>query len=343
MRASLWLVLLAACASSSASEERRARPATKTVEQTVLQVERISKLPEDETPVGLALSVRHDTLAAPQRLARDFAQGRTWLHLRHPRGFSFAIHDLLEREDVFVPTEALLTFAQQRTASRTPRREPALLRLSGVIHGDDIAPHLEVVPDPGFPIEGLGSIENQDVRVLLGRGIDHLLEMAPPAAGGTEEYDTREWVAVVGAEGDVVKLSHALAEARQAVSLLPLRSYRVLVRRWRPRARDRATFFRVRLEHVLLAAQMAVAPRGNSFRWDWEGIWEARMETAPARIQPPDWNDPPTLRVNYKEYKESRSSRVFWESLMSPLALGADVGKALFEGESVVDRVTRRQ
>lgn len=339
-RAWILLALLAACSSSGKSDEKKARPATTTLRTAELKVERVSRTPD---PLGLALSVRYDKANPPERLSKDFQQGRGWLRIEKPRGFSFAVHDLLRREHVFVPGDASITFAQQRRASSSrPRREPALLRLEGDIHPDDIAPHLEVVPDPGFEIRGLGSFDDEDIRVLLGRGIDLLVGMAPPEAGGTDEYDTREWVAVVDGQGAEVELTDALAEARRAVSLAPLRDHRVIVRRWRPRARPRSTFFRVRLEHVLLASQMAAKRKGGKYHWIWEGLWEGRMEPAPAKIVPPGWEDPPRLTVSYKEYKEERrAGRAFWETLMSPLALGADVGKALFEGESVVDRVTK--
>ncbi len=341
MRAWPLLALLAACSSSGKSDEKKARPATKTLRLAELKVDRVSRTPD---PLGLALSVRYDKANPPERLSQDFQKGNRWLHIKNPRGFSFAIHDLLRREQVFLPSDASITFAQQRHPSSSGRRrEPALLRLEGTIHSDEIAPHLEVVPDPGLEVRGLGSFDNEDIRVLLGRGIDLLIGMAPPSAGGTDEYDTREWVAVIDGQGTEVDLLDALAEARRAVSLSPLRNHRVIVRRWRPRARPRATFFRVRLEHVLLTAQMAAKRRGGEYRWVWEGLWEGKMEAAPAPIEPPGWEDAPRLTVRYKEYRqESHAGRAFWETLMSPLALGADVGKALFEGESVVDRVTKQ-
>ncbi|MHC4818975.1 MAG: hypothetical protein ACYTF8_13065, partial [Planctomycetota bacterium] len=289
-------------------------------------------------------SVRYDKANPPERLSKDFQKGHRWLHIENPRGFSFAIHDLLRREQVFLPSEASFTFAQQRNASSSGRRrEPVLLRLEGDIHSDDIAAHVEVVPDPGFDVAGLESFDNEDIRVLLGRGIDLLVSMAPPSAGGTDEYDTREWVALIDGQGAAVELTDALNEARRAVSLAPLRDHRVIVRRWRPRARPRAAFFRVRLEHVLLASQMAAKRRGGEYHWVWEGLWEGKMEQAPTPIEPPGWEDAPRLTVHYKEYRQDRyAGRAFWETLMSPLALGADVGKALFEGESVVDRVTKK-
>jgi len=340
-RAWILLGLLAACSSSGKSDEKKARPATKTLRLAELKVDRVSRTPN---PLGLALSVRYDKANPPERLSKDFQQGHHWLHIEKPRGFSFAIHDLLRREHVFLPNAASITFAQQRVASsKGRRREPALLRLEGTIHADDIAGHLEVVPDPGLEVQGLGSFDNEDIRVLLGRGIDLLVGMAPATAGGTDEYDTREWVAVLDGQGAEVELTDALAVARRAVSLAPLRDHRVIVRRWRPRARPRATFFRVRLEHVLLASQMATKRRGGEYHWVWEGLWEGKMEQAPAPIEPPGWEDAPQLTVHYKEYRqEAHAGRAFWETLMSPLALGADVGKALFEGESVVDRVTKK-
>jgi len=341
-RAWILLALLAACATSPEKADiKKAKPATKTLRTAELKVDRVSRTPD---PLGLALSVRYDKANPPERLSKDFQQGHAWLRIEKPRGFSFAIHDLLRREQVFLPSDASITFAQQRNpASGRTRREPALLRLEGTIHSDDIARHLEVVPDPGLEVRGLGSFDDEDIRVLLGRGIDLLIGMAPPEAGGTDEYDTREWVAVIDGQGTEVGLIESLAEARRAVSLAPLRDHRVIVRRWRPRARPRATFFRVRLEHVLLASQMAAKRRGGEYAWVWEGLWEGKMQPAPQKIAPPGWEDAPRLTVHYKEYKkESRSGRAFWETLMSPLALGADVGKALFEGESVVDRVTKK-
>ena len=339
-----WILpaLLVACSTSpEKADMKKARPATKTLRTAELKVERVSRTPD---PLGLALAVRYDKANPPERLSRDFQQGRAWLRIEKPRGFSFAIHDLLRREQVFLPSDASITFAQQRNPSSSrPRREPALLRLEGTIQSDDIARHLEVVPDPGLEVRGLGSFEDEDIRVLLGRGIDLLVGMAPPEAGGTDEYDTREWVAAIDGQGAPVELTEALAVARRAVSLAPLRDHRVLVRRWRPRARPRATFFRVRLEHVLLASQMAAKRRGGAYHWIWEGLWEGKMGQAPASIEPPGWEDAPQLTVHYKEYRqEAHAGRAFWETLMSPLALGADVGKALFEGESVVDRVTKK-
>lgn len=338
-RAWLLLALLAACSSPGKRDERKARPATKTLRTAELKVARVSRTPD---PLGLALSLRYDKANPPERLSREFQEGRGWLRIEKPRGFSFAVHDLLRREHVFVPDDASVTFAQRRNApAGRARREPVLLRLQGKLHSDEIAPHLEVVPDPGFEVQGLGAFDDEDIRVLLGRGIDLLVGMAPPEAGGTDEYDTREWVTLIDGQGAEVALTDALAEARRAVSLAPLRDHRVIVRRWRPRARPRATFFRLRLEHVLLGSQMAVKRRGGQYHWIWEGLWEGRMEPAPQKIVPPGWEDPPRLTVHYKEYKEERQAgRAFWETLMSPLALGADVGKALFEGESVVDRVT---
>jgi len=324
-----WISLLL-CAACSSDPATKAPPQERTISKVDLTVNRISRLPE---PVALAFLVQDEGSVQPRRLAKDFAAGNTWLHVRKPRGFSFAVDGLLMREEVFRPDKASLTFAQSTRTSSKPRKEPALLRLEGVIGATAMEPFLEVVPDPGVEIQGLGSIPNQDVRVLLGHGIDRLLEMTSRKAGGTLETDTHEWVAILDDQGKVVGLTDALKKARAARSLDPLLPYRVIVRRWRPSARPKATFFRLHMTHVLLAAQMAVKKSGDTFAWVWEGLWEGHMGAEPKTYEAPEWNDPPTLVLRYKEYERARTSGAFWRTLMSPLALSSKVGKAFFDAE----------
>jgi hypothetical protein len=106
-RAWILLAVLAACTTSPEKADiKKAKPATKTLRTAELKVDRVSRTPD---PLGLALSVRYDKANPPERLSKDFQQGHGWLRIEKPRGFSFAIHDLLRREQVFVPSAASIT------------------------------------------------------------------------------------------------------------------------------------------------------------------------------------------------------------------------------------------
>ena len=103
----------------------------------------------------------------------------------------------------------------------------------------------------------------------------------------------------------------------------------------------------VRLDDVIVATQMKAVPRKDEFDWVWEGVWSARLcpsETA----GPAAWPDSaPALVVRYKEYVRPSSGNLtgaFWHGVLTPFALGADIGKAFLEGDKpLLDSVAERQ
>jgi len=320
-----WLiacVFIGACGSSappvSPDNASTAAPAAE------LAVQRISK---DGDKGAFALE-----LAGPHRgaLADAARDGRVWLALERPRGFSFAAFALLAGDSVFRPERSEVVYAR---ATRGTRRNPGLLRLEGRLAADAGAARVEPIADPKMAVEGLGSYASDDRRLLLGRGVTNIMSMTAAADGGFGEYDTHAWTAVVDAGGAKVAWAAQIDDAVRRADIAPLAPYHLIVRRWRPGATVRARFFRVALADVVIAAHMKLTPTRSGFDWVWEGVWAGDFAVAPAPVRPPAWPGAPTIRVRYREYtpapRRQRSS--FISTLLSPIALGGDIGASLFE------------
>jgi hypothetical protein len=103
----------------------------------------------------------------------------------------------------------------------------------------------------------------------------------------------------------------------------------------------------VRLDDVVVAAQMRLVARKEAFDWVWEGIWAARLVPPPEGATAGPWPPgAPPLTVRYKEYvpPSGGASGSFWRTLLTPLTLGADFGMAFLEGdEPLLDSVGERQ
>jgi len=329
------LLLAGACVGPEAGEANTFAP-----REAKLKVARVSR--EPAARANLAFGVEGQTLG---RLGEDFRDGRTWLHFAKPRGFSFVGAALLESGEVFRPNAALITYAQDREG-HPGAPERALLRLEGTLPIVKISPRIESIEPPPHPVKGLGEVEEDDIRVLLGRGIDNLMRMVPAKRGGYGEYDTHGWIGVVGLDGALVDWQASLVAAHRSGSLDPLREHRVLVRRWRPGDSPRARFYRLHFTDVVAAAQMKLVRQTGSYRWTWEGVWNGRMRPPPSKLQEPVWEEsPPPMAMLYREYErpEEGSPRSLWRVLMAPVVLGADVGRAFFEGdESTLDRIGDR-
>jgi hypothetical protein len=310
-----------------------------------------------------AVSASPDTLLfalagpTPGELGEAAREGRTWLALTRPRGLSFAGRALLDGGDGLEPKRATVVYARAvHDDGRKRPPDPALLRLDGTLAADGLAGRVAPVENPGLEVKGLGSIAPADLRLLLGKGIDNLMHLAPASEGGYAEFDTHELVAVVDADGAAVDEEAwrgAIAEARTQASAAPLDPYGVVVRRWRPSAKPQARYFRVSLRDVVLTAQMRLtATEDGRFRWTHESVWTATLAAPPQPQTPPAWaNDPPVV-VRYREYRAPRTpGRSFWRTLFAPVVLGADIGTALFEeafddsgdDEGVVDRVADKR
>lgn len=276
----------------------------------------------------------------PTRLAGDLRDGRTWLRVERPRGFSFAGRALLAGEGPFRPSTASLLFVQPREGE-AKGAEPALLRLGGQVEAAAIASRIEAIAPPkDDDLDQLAKVESADVRVLLGHGLDVLL-----ACAGSGDLDTHHWIRVVDAQGEPAAWQQALDRARAARRLDELAPYRVLVRRRRP-GDPVPAHFSVRLDDVVVAAQARLVRRKDAFEWIWEGVWSAHL-IAPAPEGPVAWPaSAPPLVVRYKEYVRPSGdvTGAFWQGLLAPLALGADIGMAFLDGEKpLVDSVAERQ
>jgi len=332
----LALALGAACASKERAPATVEEPG-RIVAEAELKVGRAADAASPEPALLLELV---PVGAMPSRLASDFRAGRTWLRVEGPRGFSFAGRALLSRDGPFRPSTASLLFVQPRQGE-AKGGEPALLRLGGQVEAAAIVARVERIAPPGDDgADELAKIESSDVRVLLGHGLDVLL-----ACAGSGELDTHHWIRVVDAQGAPAAWVPALEAARAERRLDALAPYRVLVRRRSP-GDPAPTHFRVRLDDVVVAAQARLVTRKETIEWIWEGVWSARLG-APVPEAPPAWPEgAPTLLVRYKEYERPSGgdTSAFWQGLLSPLALGADIGMAFLEGDQpLADRVAERQ
>lgn len=330
------VLLLAACAS-----KRDRVPVTVQEPGTIVaEAElRVGRTAEETSPQAFLLELKPEG-ALPSRLARDIEGGHGWLRVDRPRGFSFAGRELLQGDGPFRPTGASFLFVQPKEGAPT-HSEPGLLRLAGQVEAQSIASRIESVaaPEDG-PEDELAAVDNVNLRVLLGHGIDVALQCA-----GSGEMDTHHWVRVVDAEGNPADWRPALREAASGRSLSSLAPYRVLVRRRHPGDPVPAHYL-VRLDDVVVLAQARVVPKGDAFDWIWEGVWSAGL-AAPAPEGPPAWpRSAPPLEVRYKEYvrPSGNVTGAFFRGLLAPLALGADVGMAFLEGDGpLVDSVEEKQ
>jgi hypothetical protein len=327
-------LLLAACASGDRAPVTVEEPG-RIVAEAELAVGSALRV---ETPPALILELRPST-APPPRLGKDLKAGRSWLVVERPRGFSFVGRDLLAGDALFRPGAAMLLFVQPRDGPPS-EVEPALLRLSGRVAAEAMASRIETTGDPSADGEELAEIESADLRVLLGRGLDTLLVCV-----GSTDMDTHHWIRVVDADGGPAEWRRALDEAREGRRLEPLAPYRVLVRRRRP-GDPVPVHYRVRLADVVAAAQMRLVAQKDAFEWTWEGVWTARLSDGSQGAGTAAWPpEAPPLQVRYKEYVRPSGdvTGTFWRGLLAPLALGADVGLAILEGEPLVDSVAERQ
>jgi len=332
----LPVLFLAACAS-----KRERMPATVEEPGTIVAEAdlRVGRAVEATSPPALLLELKPSG-SMPARLASDLGAGREWLRVERPRGLSFAGPDLLKGEAPFRPTTASLLFVQPREGAAT-LAEPALLRLGGRIEAASLASRIETIPEPSDGDEDeLAKVESVNLRVLLGHGLDVLL-----VAVGSGDLDTHHWIRVVDAMGKPADWQSALRQASAARSLDALGPYRVLVRRRHP-GDTVPTHYRVRLDDVVVAAQARLVREKDVYAWVWEGVWSAGL-SAQAPVGPAAWpDDAPPLEVRYKEYVRppGNTTGSFWRGLLSPLALGADVGMAFLEGDGpLIDSVAERQ
>jgi len=334
MRVPGWVLflLLPACAKGSARTQPLALP-TDTADAR-LTTERVARI--EGTPPALGFEVAAAP-ALPPRLRTDLQAGRNWLVIRSPRRFSFAGGDLLLGRTLFKPTETSLTFAQEKTATDVPRRDPVLGRLRGRAARADLADRVRPIDDPGITPEGLGALDQTDLRVMLGRGVDSLM-----ALQGSTGDDVHVWVAVVGADRKPVDWVKALGRAYDLRSLAPLEPLHVLV--MRRRTGYLPSYFEMVLADVVLASQMKVEVGDAEMAWIWEGVWFGKMEAPPAATTAPDWPDLPLPTLSYTEFQRpSGNLSAFWNVLMKPLALGADVGVTFIEGDPLIEGVAEKQ
>jgi hypothetical protein len=330
-------LLLAACASSERTPTTVEEPG-KIVAEAELGVGRAVAA---ASPPPVLLRELRPKGPMPTRLAGDLRAGRSWLRVERPRGLSFAGAALLAGDaGPFRPATASLLFVQPKEGE-SKVAEPALLRLAGSVDAAAILSRIETIEAPeGDGTDELAKIENADLRVLLGHGLDVLLSCA-----GSGELDSHHWIRVVDEAGHPAAFEPALDAARTARRLGDLAPYRVLVRRRHP-GDPVPAHYRVRLEDVVVAAQARLVARKGGFDWIWEGIWSARL-TAPVPEGPAAWPaSAPPLEVRYKEYVRPSGdvTGAFWQGVLAPLALGADIGAAFLEGEgSLTDSVAERQ
>jgi hypothetical protein len=216
-----------------------------------------------------------------------------------------------------------------------------MLRLEGTIAAAAIRERIETIDPPAEDGDELKGIGNSNLRVLLGHGLDALLSCA-----GSGDMDTHHWIRTVDSDGKPAELKLVLEEAMAKRRFDALSSYRVLVRRRRP-ADPVPAHYRVRLDDLIVATQMRAVPRKEEFDWAWEGVWSARL-SAPDPAGTEAWpGSAPPLLVRYKEYVPPSSGNLtasFWHGVLTPFALGADVGKAFLEGDKpLFDSVAERQ
>ena len=315
------IVLLAICVSGCVtralweprSSYRKPRPAG----AADLSIER---LVEDPAPRrAVAFAIEPPAKAAPRRMRKDLAAGRTWLRLKEPFSLSFAGGDLLEARTPFRRDRVSVELAQTNLEEGGVRRDPALLRLEGAIPREEIAARVERVPQPEGEPRGLDHVADRDLRVLLGHGMDTLV----PITEGSMPADVFTWFGVEGPSGPGADWRAALGLAQARGSLAPLLPYRVIVRRWRAMELGGPACFRVPLADVVVASQMSVSPEG---RWTWEGLWIGAVEPPAEAVTSAD-GLPALLR--YREYKQDGkygTTGVLWRTLLTPLALTADYG-----------------
>ena len=330
----LLVLAVAACRSDRPSSSPAPAPGGAAAE-TAIAVARVTALPPESRGVSLELEAR---AGAPDGLRRDAAEGRTWLDLRKPHGLSFAAPSLLAGESPFAAERSTVTFARPRGEAGTARRHPALWRIEGDVPAAALRARIEKLDPSGHvQVAGLGEVRDQDLRVLLGRGVDVLMATAGAEHGGHDALDTHGWGGVTDGADAAVPTDTWLEElvaAHHASSLAPLDDRWVLVRRWRPSGSPRATWFRLRLADVAVASQSVLRPAGDAFSWTWEGLWRGEVLPAPARVEAVAWSDPPALTVLYKEFDPPRRGSAtggFFRALLAPLTLGADFGSSFFD------------
>ncbi|MCK6458260.1 MAG: hypothetical protein L6Q95_00010 [Planctomycetes bacterium] len=328
--------LLVACASN----EPRARESVEAPGTIVGEADlAVGRAAEAGSPPALLLELEPSG-PLPRRLSEDLRAGRGWLRVERPRGFSFAGRDLLLGKGPFRPSTASFLFVQPRDGAPT-LAEPALLRIAGSVDRSAIVTRIEPIDEPpGMHGDGLDLVGSADLRVLLGHGLDALLHCV-----GSSDIDTHHWIRLVDAEGASAPLLPALEKARVSRNLAELAPYRVLVRRRQP-GDPVATHYRVRLDDVVVAAQARVVSVREGLDWTWEGVWSAQLAAPPAGGPDPWPGAAPPLEVRYKEYVRPSGSvtGTFWQGLLAPIALGADVGLSFLEGEGpLLDSVAERQ
>ncbi len=278
-------------------------------------------------------------------LQKDLSSGRSWLLLRAPRWFSFVARDLLLGKTAFAGQKITLTYAQGVRGSGHVERQPSLVRFEGVVSHEDLLAQVQPGEDPRVPGRGLEKIDNPDLRILLGNGIDVLVGMADAVKGGDASLDTRAWIAVYDVKGESKDWHLKVRKAYNERSLAPTEGYTVIVRRWRPNARPKAAWYTMPLGLVVLAAQMSYDAKKEEFHWVWEGVWQAQMTTQPVGSTPMV-TPIPVVSVQYKEYKpdpRSADAAGLWRTLLSPVALGADFGTELFDEGLPVDPFKREE
>lgn len=256
---------------------------------------------------------------APPRLVRELDRGRNWLALEEPRIFSAAAPELLRGDETFALEAVEVRFSQQEGEGAAP--SPALLVLQGPVREGTLR---AAAAEPASPPKGLGldALDNGDLRVALGHGMD--VAMAVGASG--DGLETYAWVEVRenGAQVPPEAWTGRLRQVHREATLEPVRPLEVLVRRWRPQAEPRESYFLVPLARIVLCAQMEVSREGGALRWRWEGVWRGEMrrigeEQATAPIATPS---PAVVRYSQFEQVRAEGGPTVWRALLSPVTVG---------------------
>jgi len=313
--------LLCGCVTKALWAPNRTHAHPRLAGEAECAVERIVEPRAPRPSIAFAITPPEDR--PPKRMRRAFDAGWTWLFLRDPFAFSFAGRDLLQGCTPLRPGRVTVGFAQTRLSDGGVRRAPALLRIEGTVADGDLAACVERVPDRGAPGEELDALDDRDLRVRLGHGVDTLLELAE----GPAPLETFAWIGVEGPEGLTDDWRGPLEEALRQQSREPLRPYRVIVRR--RRAGGDLSCFRVPLAVVVVAAQISFAEEAGSRRWTWEGLWIGELAAPDEEATPTAWQDVAQAHLHYQEYKQDPkygAKGVIWRTLLTPLALTADYG-----------------
>jgi hypothetical protein len=258
-----------------------------------------------------------DRRKAPPRLVRELDRGRNWVVLEEPRIFSAAAADLLRGDASFVLEKVEVRFAQQE--GERGAVSPVLLVLGGAVRPGTSAVEPAEAAAP-VPSSDLDALDNSDLRVALGHGLDAAMALGA-AADGLETYS---WTGVIedGAPVTAAVWSERLRAVHREASLDPVRSLKVRVRRYRPQVEPKEAHFLVPLARIVLCAQMEVSRDGDALWWTWEGVFKGGLGPEAPAATP--FATPAPAIVRYTQFREVRAegSAAVWRALLSPVTVG---------------------